>query len=234
MLRISPTHEPHFSTSSLRKTSSHTSLFLDASGVSQCIEQENIARRYSSSLSSSAPSSPRLMSHDLSSLPSCSSTPASSLSLRDHFCIEDEDHVPYPSDASESETESADDEDPTPSNSPPEPASPHATGRSAPNTSKQTSVNPQSAGDDMALENQPSRHVDYLSHEWEEEEIWSSWRHIVGKRRTLDNWERLENASWRTWAKSRGRLPTVSAETLNWLVSVAVVATSLHTKMWTG
>ena len=215
VLRISPTHETHFSASSLRKTSSHTSLFLDAS------EQENITRRYSSSLSSSAPSSPRLMSHDLSSLPSCSSTPASSLSLRDQFCIEDEVHVQYPSDASESETESSeeeddDDDDLTPSNSPPKSGYSDVRGLSGLDASDHASVKPQSASDDIVLENQPSRHVDYLSHEWKEEEIWSSWRHIIGKRRALDNWERLENASWRTWAKSRGRLPTISAETLNW------------------
>ncbi|EWY79679.1 hypothetical protein FOYG_17165 [Fusarium oxysporum NRRL 32931] len=33
--------------------------------------------------------------------------------------------------------------------------------------------------DDMAISNRPSRHVDYLSHNWREEDIWSSWRYIV-------------------------------------------------------
>lgn len=72
------------------------------------------------------------------------------------------------------------------------------------------------AGDDTAIENEPTRHVDYLSHNWKEEDIWASWRHIVAKRKTYSNSPRLENASWRTWAKSKYKLKTVSPETLNW------------------
>ncbi|KAL2840158.1 hypothetical protein BJY01DRAFT_218735 [Aspergillus pseudoustus] len=73
------------------------------------------------------------------------------------------------------------------------------------------------AADDSSLEEEPSRHVDYLSHEWKEQDIWSSWRHIVARRGVYENNLRLENASWRTWAKLKGNLGTISPEALNWL-----------------
>jgi uncharacterized protein DUF1752 len=72
------------------------------------------------------------------------------------------------------------------------------------------------AEDDMAAKQEPSRHVDYLSYEWREEEIWSSWRHIVSQRKIFGEKSRLENASWRTWAKQKNRLRTVPPQTLNW------------------
>ena len=75
--------------------------------------------------------------------------------------------------------------------------------------------------DDIDVKEQPSRQVDYLSHEWREEDIWSSWRHIVARRRTYGNHSRLENASWRTWTKQKYGLKTVSPETLNWCVTHA-------------
>ena len=70
--------------------------------------------------------------------------------------------------------------------------------------------------DDTAVRKEPSHHVDYLSYEWREEDIWSSWRHIVEHRSVYGERSRLENASWRTWAKSQFKLKTVSPETLNW------------------
>jgi hypothetical protein len=70
--------------------------------------------------------------------------------------------------------------------------------------------------DDTMIREEPSRHVDYLSHDWREEDIWSSWRHIVSQRKVYGQKSRLENASWRTWAKSKYRLRTVSPEKLNW------------------
>lgn len=73
------------------------------------------------------------------------------------------------------------------------------------------------AADDTFLTHEPSRHVDYLSHEWREEDIWASWRYMVGKRKTHTNSARLENASWRTWAKKKNGLKTLSANKLNWL-----------------
>lgn len=72
------------------------------------------------------------------------------------------------------------------------------------------------AEDDTALQAKPSRHVDYLSHNWKEEDIWASWKLIVSKTGEYPNRERLENASWRTWMKAKYKLRTVSPETLNW------------------
>lgn len=71
--------------------------------------------------------------------------------------------------------------------------------------------------DDSAVRQEPSRQVDFLSHEWREEDIWSSWRNIVSQRKTVyGERSRLENASWRTWAKAKFDLRTVSPEQLNW------------------
>ncbi|KAI9875967.1 MAG: hypothetical protein M1830_007666 [Pleopsidium flavum] len=72
------------------------------------------------------------------------------------------------------------------------------------------------AGDDMAVQNEPSRQVDYLSHDWKEEDISSTWRYIVSKWKVYSNSERLENASWRAWMKAKYRLRTVSPEILEW------------------
>jgi hypothetical protein len=74
------------------------------------------------------------------------------------------------------------------------------------------------AEDDTAVRTQPSRHVDYLSYNWNEEDIWSSWKHIVSKRKAYGNIARLENALWRTWTKSKNKLKVVYPETLNWQV----------------
>ncbi|RYP74619.1 hypothetical protein DL771_002885 [Monosporascus sp. 5C6A] len=71
------------------------------------------------------------------------------------------------------------------------------------------------AEDDTAVKQHPTHHVDYLSHNWREEDIWASWRYIVSKRGEYSNGPRLENASWRTWMKAKYNLGTVSPETLN-------------------
>ncbi|KAF1813651.1 hypothetical protein P152DRAFT_393836 [Eremomyces bilateralis CBS 781.70] len=73
------------------------------------------------------------------------------------------------------------------------------------------------AEDDTSIKPEPTRHVDYLSYDWREEDIWSSWRHIVAQRRVLGERSRLENASWRQWAKQQNKLKTVAPESLNWL-----------------
>jgi hypothetical protein len=72
--------------------------------------------------------------------------------------------------------------------------------------------------DDMAVSSKPSRQVDYLSHNWREEDIWSSWRYIVMRRGVLPNSIRLENAIWRTWVKAKNNLRTIPPETLDWFV----------------
>lgn len=72
------------------------------------------------------------------------------------------------------------------------------------------------AADDTSLEEEPSRHVDYLSHDWKEEDIWTSWRYMTRRKDVYNNGLRLENASWRTWGKVKFDLGTISPETLNW------------------
>lgn len=91
-----------------------------------------------------------------------------------------------------------------------------------------TSVSPPPADNDSILIPQddndvlrePERHVDYLSHQWKESEISNSWKYIILKKKKRDvdlvNAARLENASWRTWAKARNNLATVSPEAVNW------------------
>jgi hypothetical protein len=76
------------------------------------------------------------------------------------------------------------------------------------------------AVDDSAVRTEPTRHVDYLSHDWSEEDIWTSWRYMIQKRNVYQNSARLENASWRTWAKTKNQLRTVSPEQLNWYVLI--------------
>lgn len=234
VLRISPPAESPFSSRPMGRSSSQTSLLLNkqqyprpsSSPSSYIPSQANYEGKYSTSISSSsAPPSPRLPTSDISSQPSYTSTPASSLSLQDSYCDSDEDEgVQFPSYDDEEDEDDASSEN---SETTPPASSSSLTTKQAPIASNSSSSpkvesqfekvsNLQSAGDDSAIESQPSRHVDYLSHNWKEEDIWSSWRHIVCKRKTLDNWQRLENASWRTWAKSKNKLSTVSPDSLNW------------------
>ncbi|TIB98922.1 hypothetical protein E3Q17_02811 [Wallemia mellicola] len=83
------------------------------------------------------------------------------------------------------------------------------------------SVNPEATGhapDDADAQTRlPSICVDYLSHDWEEEDVWTSWRSMTRHKNDIANGVRLENASWRTWWKQRNKLKTISPETLNWL-----------------
>ncbi|KAH8103954.1 hypothetical protein BXZ70DRAFT_674671 [Cristinia sonorae] len=71
--------------------------------------------------------------------------------------------------------------------------------------------------DDSSLSTLAQGQVDYLSHEWREEDVWQSWRHMTRQKNAVANGTRLENASWRTWWKQRNKLKTISPETLNWL-----------------
>lgn len=178
----------------------------------------------SSSPTSSGESSPKTLHAD-STAPSVSSTPASSLSLdapaEDN---EKDDQISFPSYDDVGYFEETEDLEP-----PLSPQNGHSYTASPTSNSTSTNVSrPQSpdvvehAEDDSAVRSQPSRHVDYLSHNWKEEDIWSSWKLIVSKRKAYNNSARLENASWRTWAKSKNRLKTISPETLNWLVDTTI------------
>ncbi|KAJ1306612.1 hypothetical protein OPQ81_007610 [Rhizoctonia solani] len=73
------------------------------------------------------------------------------------------------------------------------------------------------ADDAHVVSNVPRVCVDYLSHNWQEEDVWKSWRNMTRHKHEIANGIRLENASWRTWWKQRNKLRTVSPETLNWL-----------------
>jgi len=80
------------------------------------------------------------------------------------------------------------------------------------------SVTTSAIPDDSSLSTQPRGQVDYLSHEWREEDVWRSWRNMTRQKNEIANGVRLENASWRTWWKQRNKLKTISPETLNWYV----------------
>ncbi|KAF2859166.1 hypothetical protein K470DRAFT_219787 [Piedraia hortae CBS 480.64] len=84
-------------------------------------------------------------------------------------------------------------------------------------TRSESSICTPPAVDDLAVSVQPRICVDYLNHNWREEDIWHSWRHIVSQRKVYGERSRLENASWRSWAQSKYRLRTLSPEALNWL-----------------
>ncbi|KAJ8657405.1 hypothetical protein O0I10_006961 [Lichtheimia ornata] len=63
----------------------------------------------------------------------------------------------------------------------------------------------------------PEMCVDYLSYRFDEMDLAASWRVMTKQKKEVVNGIRLENASWRTWAKHKYNLKTVSPETLNWL-----------------
>ncbi|KAI0366976.1 hypothetical protein BV20DRAFT_951134 [Pilatotrama ljubarskyi] len=79
------------------------------------------------------------------------------------------------------------------------------------------SVTHNAAPDDSSFVTLPEGQVDYLSHNWKEEDVWRSWRSMTRQKNAIANGMRLENASWRTWWKQRNKLRTISPETLNWL-----------------
>lgn len=78
------------------------------------------------------------------------------------------------------------------------------------------SVSTNTVPDDSSLSTLPRAQVDYLSHDWQEEDVWKSWRNMTRQKNEIANGMRLENASWRTWWKKRNKLKTVSPEKLNW------------------
>lgn len=226
---LSADESRYFSSGSLKRshsgnfsTASRTTSFLNSPSKLDLHDQKTFNTTSSAVKSplSSAASSPRTIHAD-SVAPSFQSTPASSISL-DPGCedSEDEDQIVFPSYDDVGYYGQVEDLEP--------PASPRGNGESytVSPTSNTASDDSRSASpeliehaeDDTAIRSQPSRHVDYLSHNWREEDIWSSWQHIVSRRGTYSNSARLENASWRTWIKSKNKLKTVSPETLNWLV----------------
>jgi Fungal protein of unknown function (DUF1752) len=165
----------------------------------------------STSAPSSAPSSPQLAHATFSRRASYTSTPASSLSLDIRGDAENEGELDFPSyekSGSLSQVEEVQQPEPIIEDE----GKPLAT----PVPEDEESQGTCRPRDDSALEKEPTRHVDYLAHEWKLEDIWSSWRYVVAKRKVYSNSVRLENASWRTWAKAKDNLRTVTPESLNW------------------
>ena len=202
----------------LRRSSSSTSYLTIQTPSSNSRSSSNLKSRYAAvgydtsrlptSLPSSAPSSPRLSVPEFSNQPSYTSTPSSSLSL-DEQCNSREEDIVFPLYDDMNDMQEA-----TPAPTPESIDGVAST--TAPFTLTEASDPTPLAGDDTNLKCEPTRHVDYLSHNWKEEDIWASWRHIVARRKAYSNSSRLENASWRTWAKSKNKLKTVSPEALNW------------------
>jgi len=216
----------YFASSSLRRSQSQPKF----------VTQPSYTRRTKSSASfqfgsspsdsnnSSPASSPRTIHAD-STAPSYQSTPASSsLSLDAKYEPQIDDQILFPSYDDVGYYGHTEDLEPPPS---PRTGDSYTVSTTSNSTSADIS-RPESPDvaehpqDDTAVKTQPSRHVDYLSHNWKEEDIWSSWKHIVSKRKAYANSARLENASWRTWMKAKYKLKTVSPETLNWYVRSAV------------
>lgn len=164
---------------------------------------------------SSTSSSPEQSFTDFSQAPSYSSTPASSVSLEAKYGNDDEFSFPSYDDV-QFLHQDVDFEPPSSPTNPELSSDDQAESTCTDTTRSDSPLATPTVSDDTAIKEPPSRHVDYLSHDWREEDIWSSWRHIVSQRKVYGQRSRLENASWRTWAKSKYHLRTVSPETLNW------------------
>ncbi len=237
---LSSEENSYFSSSTLRRSHSqpkfvtkrsgfHTSA--SASRISDICQESSGNKVFSDSTPSSAPSSPRGPRAESADL-SCSSTPSSNFSLGEDSDDDDEgldpaelEHIVLPQYNDVGYFSHHEDLDPPSSpqtgHSYTSPQDDQDASEDAPVSTPGSPDVLERAEDDIALKAQPSRQVDYLSHNWREEDIWSSWKHIVSRRGDYSNSARLENASWRTWMKSKNKLSTVSPETLNWYVLFA-------------
>ncbi|TFK83123.1 hypothetical protein K466DRAFT_655387 [Polyporus arcularius HHB13444] len=70
--------------------------------------------------------------------------------------------------------------------------------------------------DDSCIGLQAENSVDYLSHNWRDEDMWRSWRSMT-RQKNIHNGLRLQNASWRAWWKLMNGLKTVDPELINWI-----------------
>lgn len=240
-----------FNPNPLRRTSSQSSLFshhptsypTPSSTLKPRLSSSGFENRFSTSLPSSAPSSPRINPFEHSVQPSYTSTPSSILSLDDQCSTEDDEEEEDDEDIAfpdyddeknlhqsscpplelalepESESESDSDSDSAPALSPLR----HDTCPLSVNS--RFSVKPSrleavyetsSTEDDTAVRREPTAHVDYLSHSWAEEDLWASWRYITSKRKVFTNSMRLENAVWRSWTKSKYQFTTIAPGQVNW------------------
>jgi hypothetical protein len=74
------------------------------------------------------------------------------------------------------------------------------------------------ATDDSGVQQDPIRHVDYLGHDWSEEDVSSSWRYLLSSKKNIIWHTRLENAAWRAWTKRINNFSTIAPNDLNWYV----------------
>jgi len=225
---LSSEDSSHFAASTLRRSPSQTKFEPQSYKRSIPTTYEPSSKSSSDSDPSSAPSSPRTV-HAESTDPSCTSTPASNLSIASDFDealpIDEspEDHFsfpPYPDGKfyMEPPLRCNDDLEPPPTRLADSSESATEQDSSESTSRPETPEVADHADDDTAVTSRPSRQVDYLSHNWREEDIWTSWRYIVNRRSEVTNSARLENASWRTWMKAKNNLKTISPESLNWYV----------------
>lgn len=227
MAVVLPSEDDGYFAPSLRRSQSQTK-FLRPAGYSLPAKLDDsydpTSKSSSESDPSSAPSSPRtahVESTDLSYV----STPASNLSIASEYDESPEDHFvlpPYEQEKIFNRPDfpmlgDVDSDDELPKGSLDQASQePDSDGTSRPDSPNSPDKRTP-AEDDTAVASKPSRQVDYLSHNWAEEDIWTSWRYIVSKRGEFSNSARLENASWRTWMKAKNNLKTISPESLNWL-----------------
>jgi hypothetical protein len=194
--------------SSMRRSHSQTHFaspstsYHSSSAKSSTIPSSTHSESYQPSESSSASSSPRTVHAESVDL-SYASTPATAFSVLSDYeealSIDDapEDHFSFPSYGQDKfflrpEYHRGDSLEPPPSPQTNdndascviEDDSAEATGPGTPDCSEH-------AEDDTAVVSHPSRQVDYLSHDWREEDIWSSWRYIVSRRGEFANSARL-------------------------------------------
>ncbi|KAG6000526.1 hypothetical protein E4U21_005355 [Claviceps maximensis] len=223
---------------SLRRSQSQTSfgrapVYRDASSPSRLSNPYlSSSKAYADSDTSSAPSSPPSAIHaESTDDASFSSTPASTVSISFDFDetlggaddnSDDDFSLPLLSQEKfylrpEFQHVNNPEPSPSPNTTSSYTVSPLDPGSSALTSGPGTPEITEHAEDDTAVSSRPSQQVDYLSHAWREEDIWSSWRYIISKRGEYANSARLENASWRTWMKARSNLKTISPEELNWL-----------------
>jgi hypothetical protein len=120
---------------------------------------------------------------------------------------DDQDDMAFPSFGSYAENQDVDMKDETP----------NTNEQSQTSAAPLDSDGPTEVQDDHAVQVEPTQQVDYLAHEWREEDIWASWSYLTKRRKIVPNCVRLENASWRQWIKTKNSLKTVSPESLNWL-----------------
>lgn len=227
---LSSDENGYFSPSGMRRSHSQTKLDVRQSGLPAANSTSRLSDFYRQppkpyvSSPSSAPSSPPTLEPDLGT-PSWASTPGSNFSISSDYdetaqleCVDSDGQILLPQyDDAGFSSQSEDSEDiPSPHTGDSYVPSPNENDTSAATSRPPSPPLRDRAEDDINVRRQPSRHVDYLSHNWREEDIWESWKLIVSNKGEYSNAARLENASWRTWMKSKNKLKTVSPETLNW------------------